>query len=188
VFENLDLWTRTEVRRARTSGPGREDDRRPGVAAIASSTTCCRATLSERPRVPVPLGLAARVVWNRPEAGCPAADPHVGAGRELDDGSYVVDKATQFGGLTLTGVLRARSRSGLVQNPIYRTKPGFIPAVASDRTDPSQPGRRECRWVLPLGERGGVRSISSASSCNSASTTRWPAGMCRLFPESLCSI
>ena len=50
------------------------------------------------------VGLAARVVWNRPEGlGIPPRT-HMLVRVELDDGSYVVD--TGFGGLTLTGVLR----------------------------------------------------------------------------------
>ena len=49
------------------------------------------------------VGLAARVVWTRPEPGIPPRT-HMLVRVELDDGSYLVDAG--FGGLTLTGVLR----------------------------------------------------------------------------------
>ena len=50
------------------------------------------------------IGLAARVVWNRPEGLDIPPRTHMLVRVELDDGSYLVD--TGFGGLTLTGVLR----------------------------------------------------------------------------------
>ena len=50
------------------------------------------------------VGLAARVVWNRPEGPGIPPRTHMLVRVELDDGSYLVDAG--FGGLTLTGVLR----------------------------------------------------------------------------------
>ena len=80
------------------------------------------------------VGLAARVVWNRPEGlGIPPRT-HMLVRVELDDGSYVVD--TGFGGLTLTGVLRLEAD---VPQRTPHEPFRLVAPVACDRAaDPSQ--------------------------------------------------
>ena len=94
------------------------------------------------------VGLAARVVWNRPDGlGIPPRT-HMLVRVELDDGSYVVD--TGFGGLTLTGALR------LEADGPQRTPHEPFRLVAADAFDtatgPSQPDG-ELQLQALLGER-----------------------------------
>ena len=75
-----------------------------------------------------PIGLAARVLWNRPEGLGIAPRTHMLVRVELDDGSYVVD--TGFGGLTLTGVLRLDADvAQSTPHELFR----LVAAVRSDR-------------------------------------------------------
>ena len=94
------------------------------------------------------VGLAARVVWNRPEGPGIPPRTHMLVRVELDDGSYVVD--TGFGGLTLTGVLRLQADlSQRTPHEPFR----LVAAVASERAaDPSQPDG-ELQLQALLGER-----------------------------------
>jgi len=95
------------------------------------------------------VGLAARVVWNRPEGlGIPPRT-HMLVRVELDDGSYVVD--TGFG-----------------SSPPSRS---IVP-----RTRRSWTANCNCRRCLVS---GGVPSTSSASSHSSVLISRWPTGLCR---------
>ena len=95
------------------------------------------------------IGLAARVVWNRPEGLGSPPRTHMVVLVELDEGSHIVD--TGFGGLTLTGVLRLEADvPQRTPHEVFRLVAG---AVTSGRG--ADPSHLNAEWQLQalLGDR-----------------------------------
>ncbi len=145
AFENLTPLTGAEVRLGSAALEEKMIAGRRGGYCFEHNLLLCDALERLGFRT---IGLAARVVWNRPEGLGVPPRTHMLVRVELDDGSYVVD--TGFGGLTLTGVLRLEA--DLAQQTPHEPF-RLVPAVASDRlADPSQP-EGELQMEALLGER-----------------------------------
>ena len=144
AFENLTPLTGAEVRLEPAALEEKMIAGRRGGYCFEHNLLLCDALERLGFRT---IGLAARVMWNRPEGLGMPSRTHMLVRVELDDGPYVVD--TGFGGLTLTGVLRLEA--DLSQQTPH--EPFRLVAVVSDRAaDPSQP-ERELQLEALLGER-----------------------------------